>query len=147
MLLGLGNQSFEPLDRLSFEPAALVFGVLDLRPVDQGVEADVDVPRDFLDLAGSLPGLLRDPGARAPPAKRNCSTLTRSGWGRTSAGTGLASFGAGLMSWKTVGCLRVIWLVASVSTTKSRRWSVRPRPSLTEAAKTSRTLGAFRWMS
>ena len=54
VLLGLGNQSFEPLDRFPFETAALVFGVLNLSPVDQGVQADFDVSRDFLDFAGSL---------------------------------------------------------------------------------------------
>ena len=63
MLLGLGDDPFKSLDRFSFETAALVVGVLDLSPIDQGVQADLDVVPDFLDRGGSLPGLLRKPGA------------------------------------------------------------------------------------
>jgi hypothetical protein len=51
------------LDHLAFEPAAFVFGVLELCPVDQRVQADFDVPRDLCDFLGALLSQLRKPRA------------------------------------------------------------------------------------
>src|SRR5208337_1462982 len=36
---------------------------IEISPIDQGVQADLNVPSDFLNFDSSLPGLLRNPGA------------------------------------------------------------------------------------
>jgi len=61
--------------------------------------------------------------------------------------TGLASFGAGLMSWKTVGCRRVICARGVCLDHEKPAMEGPPAAVLHRRANTSRMLGVFRWMS
>ena len=89
VLLGLGNQPFEARDVLSFQAAALVFGVLELGPVDEGVQADFDVAGHLLYLAGSLGRRSRQARDSRPARRGSARPCMRSGMGQILGRDGL----------------------------------------------------------
>jgi hypothetical protein len=72
--LGLGDQAVEAGDGLSLDLAVEEIGQLPVLAVDQGVERDLDVPADRLDLMPALTGYLGQEGLEIGRPNRNCST-------------------------------------------------------------------------
>ena len=106
VLLGLGDQAVEPLDRLAFDLPVQQFAELHLLAVDQGVETDFDVLGDPLDLLEAVGRRLVYPGLErllveelfGGLAMRNARAVIRR----------RCSHGAGTISCNTVGSRTVI---------------------------------------